>query len=162
MRYITAGLLVAILGQLSSTMSIAQTTDSQVRSEIERLLVINGTFDSYNRSAEQMFDAFIKSVRVARPDIPDQFYEALRKTLMKEGARMIADTRDEWVGLYAKRFNRAEIATLLEFYDSPLGHKISAFNPELEREGAQIATRWEAKNMPRIRAELEKQLRAMP
>lgn len=52
---------------------------------------------------------------------------------------MVTETRNDWVELYAKRFTPAEITSLLEFYDSPLGRKIVAFQPALQHRDRQRA-----------------------
>ena len=109
-----------------------------------------------NVVGEAMFD----SLRKARPDIPEAFFELLQKFLNDDAPRMFADIQPDFEDVYARHFTSAEVVAMLAFYSSPAGQKLVEKLPTLSEEGAGISRKWIEANAPRIAAELEQRLRA--
>lgn len=49
---------------------------------------------------------------------------------------------DRVVPLYNKHYTHSEIKTLIQFYETPLGKKVTALRPQIAKEGMVVAEEW--------------------
>ena len=106
-------------------------------------------------AADQVVGAIEATVPVQRasnPRIPAVFWDRF----LVQARERRGEFLDSLVPLYSRTFEVTELNMLLQFYQSPLGQRLLATQPELMRESVQIGQRWGA----RIGAEIGQQLAA--
>jgi len=87
--------------------------------------------------AQQATDRLIR----LRPDLHKQITETVEAVALKLAARRVELDTD--VGrIWAKYFNQDELQTLLTFYKSPAGKKLSETGPQVLGEAYQAVDRW--------------------
>jgi hypothetical protein len=106
-------------------------------------------------AADQVVGAIEASVpmqRASNPRIPAVFWDRfLAQARARRGVFI-----DSLVPIYGRTFELAELKTLLQFYQSPLGHRLLEVQPSVMRESMQLGQRWGA----RIGADIGQQLAA--
>jgi len=124
------------------------------QSDPAKVVVIRQILDA-THAADQVVGAIEASVPVQRasnPRIPGVFWD---RFLAQARARR-GEFIDSLVPLYSRTFELAELKALLQFYQSPLGHRLLEIQPGLARESMQLGQRWGA----RLGAEIGQQLAA--
>jgi hypothetical protein len=97
-------------------------------------------------------EASVPAQRASNPRIPAVFWD---RFLAQARARR-GEFIDSVVPIYSRTFELAELKTLLQFYQSPLGHRLLEAQPGVMRESMQLGQRWGA----RIGADIGQQLAA--
>jgi hypothetical protein len=130
-----AGLVLAALISLS-TPALAQTATSDLdegfREDIKSLLYVLGS----DQIAGQMVQILVEDWKEQYPDLPPEFWERL-------GAEFRAEELiDLIVPIYAKYLTHADVVTLLNFFQSPVGqHYVLAQGP-IQQESIAVGEAW--------------------
>ena len=151
MRYpLLAALFVAITGVIWAPGEAA----AQAQPDPAKVAVIRQILE-VTHAADQVVGAIEASVpaqRASNPRIPAVFWD---RFLAQARARR-GEFIDSVVPIYSRTFELAELKTLLQFYQSPLGHRLLEAQPGVMRESMQLGQRWGA----RIGADIGQQLAA--
>jgi hypothetical protein len=114
--------------------------------------VLEGVMETIVR---QIFDEFKRM----RPDIPPQVWDVSLARL--ETPQNLQGLLDAVVPIYQRHFCADEIEHIIEFYQTPAGHKLSAELPAIQREaseaGRNYATRISTQLAQDVQQELAKQ-----
>ena len=137
----TRAVLAAIFG-LVLTMSPAaaqdqpagRPVDAATAASVRRLLTVTGATKLMLTSMESM----IAAQRQANPQIPAGFWDAFMARARRDTTQLI----DQLVPIYAAHLTRAEIDELLRFYQSPVGQRLTAVQPDIVRESTLAGQRW--------------------
>jgi hypothetical protein len=145
-----AALFVAVTGVLWAPGEAA----AQAQPDPAKVAVIRQILE-VTHAADQVVGAIEASVpaqRASNPRIPAVFWD---RFLAQARARR-GEFIDSVVPIYSRTFELAELKTLLQFYQSPLGHRLLEAQPGVMRESMQLGQRWGA----RIGADIGQQLAA--
>jgi len=145
-----AALFVAVTGVLCAPGEAA----AQAQPDPAKVAVIRQILE-VTHAADQVVGAIEASVpaqRASNPRIPAVFWD---RFLAQARARR-GEFIDSVVPIYSRTFELAELKTLLQFYQSPLGHRLLEAQPGVMRESMQLGQRWGA----RIGADIGQQLAA--
>ena len=147
---LAAALFVAVTGVLWAPGEAA----AQAQPDPAKVAVIRQILE-VTHAADQVVGAIEASVpaqRASNPRIPAVFWD---RFLAQARARR-GEFIDSVVPIYSRTFELAELKTLLQFYQSPLGHRLLEAQPGVMRESMQLGQRWGA----RIGADIGQQLAA--
>jgi hypothetical protein len=147
---LAAALFVAVTGVLCAPGEAA----AQAQPDPAKVAVIRQILE-VTHAADQVVGAIEASVpaqRASNPRIPAVFWD---RFLAQARARR-GEFIDSVVPIYSRTFELAELKTLLQFYQSPLGHRLLEAQPGVMRESMQLGQRWGA----RIGADIGQQLAA--
>ena len=145
-----AALFVAVTGVIWAPGEAA----AQAQPDPAKVAVIRQILE-VTHAADQVVGAIEASVpaqRASNPRIPAVFWD---RFLAQARARR-GEFIDSVVPIYSRTFELAELKTLLQFYQSPLGHRLLEAQPGVMRESMQLGQRWGA----RIGADIGQQLAA--
>lgn len=79
----------------------------------------------------------MKTIMAQNPEIKDQATEAIGKTI-NDYAEQKGDLLDQFARVYALRFTTDELKQIVAFYESDVGKKLSAANPEINQQLQQV------------------------
>lgn len=136
----TRAVLAAICG-LVMTVSPA-TTQEQAAKRVDpataaaarRLLNVTEAAKLAVNSMETM----INGQRGANPQIPGVFWDAFIAHARRDTAQLI----DLLVPIYARHLTREEIEQLIRFYESPIGKRLTAVQPQISQESMLAGQTW--------------------
>jgi uncharacterized protein len=111
--------------------------DPGTATTIRRLLDLTGAAKLALQSMEQM----LPSQRAANPQVPAAFWDAF----LAHARRDVPQLVDSLIPVYAAHFTKAELDQLVQFYESPLGRRLSAAQPRVTQESMQVGQRWGAR-----------------
>jgi hypothetical protein len=126
---------------------IAASYGQTKRADIIKLLDVSNT----KSQAEQMFSMMLPSLQAMAPGAPQAFWTAFEAKLD------LAGFIEMFIPLYDKYFTHDEIKGLIQFYESPVGRKMLAVNPDLMQESFGIGQAWGQKLAEDIIKELSTQ-----
>jgi len=118
---------------LASFLTGAQT--SEFEKDIERFLSINGSTATYDLAFEQMVAQF----KMKRADAPDEIWKEVRVQIFD---KEISTLNKMLIPIYMKYFTHSEIKALIEFYQSPIGKKMTGTISPITNESLQISQKW--------------------
>jgi uncharacterized protein len=118
---------------LASFLTGAQT--SEFEKDIERFLSINGSTATYDLAFEQMVAQF----KMKRADAPDEIWKEVRIQIFD---KEISTLNKMLIPIYMKHFTHSEIKALIEFYQSPIGKKMTGNISPITNESLQISQKW--------------------
>jgi uncharacterized protein len=119
--------------QLASILSGAQ--PSEFEKDIEKFLSINGSSATYDLAFEQMVTRF----KINRADAPDEIWKEVRIQIFD---KEISALNKMLIPIYMKHFSHAEIKALIEFYQSPIGKKMTGTISPITIESIHISQKW--------------------
>lgn len=105
-------------------------------------------------SAELMLTAMKANIpvqRAAMPQVPPAFWTRFEQRLVVEAPAFL----DSIAVVYAGAFTLQELQQLIAFYESPIGRRLRAVQPDLVAQSSQIGQRWGARLGASIAAGLE-------
>ena len=110
--------------------------DSATAVTIRRLLELTGAA----KLALQTMETMLPAQRAAMPQIPAAFWDAF----LAHARRDILMLVDSLIPVYAAHFSRADLEALVQFYESPVGRRLSEVQPMITQESMQVGQRWGA------------------
>jgi len=126
--------------QSSAKTALSKSIDPAKEADIRSLLELVGAKDAIQDAAGNATEQYRQKVieTSANNDRAQVFVNNYLADFQKEFD--VNAVNEELVGIYDKHFSDEEIKGLLEFYGSPLGQKVAAELPKINRE-VQFATR---------------------
>jgi uncharacterized protein len=118
---------------LASFLTGAQT--SEFEKDIEKFLSINGSTATYDLAFEQMVAQF----KMKRADAPDEIWNEVRVQIFD---KEISTLNKMLIPIYMKHFTHSEIKALIEFYQSPIGKKMTGTISPITIESVHISQKW--------------------
>lgn len=83
-------------------------------------------------------ESMIAAQRQANPQIPPAFWDAFLAHARRDTTKLI----DILVPIYASHLTRAELDELLKFYNSPIGQRLTAVQPDIFKESMAAGESW--------------------
>jgi hypothetical protein len=126
--------------QSSAKTTLTKSIDPAKEADIRSLLELVGAKDAIEDAAGNATEQYRQ--KVMETSANNDRAQAFTNNYLSEFQKKFDANavNEQWVGIYAKHFSGEEIKGLLEFYGSPLGQKVAAELPKLNRE-VQFATR---------------------
>jgi hypothetical protein len=120
--------------QLSANTTLARSMEPGKEADIRSLLELVGARDSIEDAASSATEQYRQKV-IAASASSDRAQAFVNNYLADFQKKFDANAvNEELVGIYDKHFTAEEIKGLLEFYGSPLGQKVAAELPKINRE----------------------------
>ncbi len=118
---------------LASFLTRAQT--SEFEKDIETFLSINGSSATYDLAFEQMVSQF----KMIRTDAPEELWKEVRTQIFDKEVPVL---NKMLIPIYMKHFTHSEIKALIEFYQSPIGKKVTGTITPITIESIQFSQKW--------------------
>jgi hypothetical protein len=135
-RVILATLVALAVGAPAGAQRRAP-VDPATTAAVRRLLDLTGAAKLALQSMEQMMPA----QRAANPQVPAAFWDAFLAHARRDVPLLV----DSLIPVYAAHFTKPELDQLVRFYESPIGRRLSAVQPQITQESMQAGQRWGAK-----------------
>ena len=123
--------------------------DPSKTEDIKKLLDLIRLEEVVMLTAENTLERFFPILKEATAQdnqvVSEAVFAILKSTTLSLVKRQISakgGLMDRVVPLYDKRYTRDEIQALIQFYETPLGKKVSAFRPQIAKEGMVVAEEW--------------------
>ena len=94
---------------------------------------------------ERLFPILKKATTQNNQAVSETVFAILKGTTLSLVKRQISGKgglMDRVVPLYDKHYTKDEIQSLIQFYETPLGEKVSALRPQIAKEGMVVAEEW--------------------
>ena len=94
---------------------------------------------------ERFFPILKKATAQNNQAVSETVFAILKSSTLSMVKRQISAKEgliDRVVPLYEKRYTHKEIQTLIRFYETPLGKKVTALRPQIAKEGMVVAEEW--------------------
>jgi hypothetical protein len=117
--------------------------------DIKKLLELTRLEEVVMLAAENTLERFFPIIKKATDQnnqaVSDTLYAILKGSTLSLVKRQISaegGLMDRVVPLYDKHYTKGEIRSLIQFYESPLGKKVSALRPQIAKESMVVAEEW--------------------
>jgi len=125
--------------------------DLAVRKDLAQQIIALSTGDAM---VEQVSDAswrpFEKIIRQKNPDVSDQVIDELRAFMKQQQAEAVTEVIAPMTDFYASEFTRAELETILEFYQSDTGAKLLSISPKVMQQVMPQIIKRQQQMMPKL------------
>ncbi len=165
MRVIAFRLLVLILTALPARAE-AQPIDPSKVQDIKKLLALIRLEEVVMSAAENTLERFFPILKKAMAQnnetVSETVFAILRGSTLSLVKRQVSaegGLMDRVVPLYDKHYTQNEIRKLIQFYETPLGKKVSALRPQIAKEGMVVAEEWVNFLEPLLVSALSKKLK---
>lgn len=111
----------------------AQSNDYQ--KSVEKLLELSGASNTLQSIVPSLFSL----LKQQTSGIPDIYWEEAEKEIMQTAN---ADLAIMMVPVYRKYLSQEELDKIIEFYQTPAGHKLAEVNPQISAELLTIGQQW--------------------
>lgn len=118
---------------LSMYVCRAQQTDAE--KDIVKLMEVNGSAASYDLAFGQVVAQF----KMMKPKVPQLIWDSAKRDVFDKA---IEELKMKLIPIYQKNFTPAEIKQLIEFYQSPLGKKLTEGTAKVGKETMPVAQTW--------------------
>jgi hypothetical protein len=149
MRNLGLCLLVGLLlcSDLAATGRTSQPTDDKAAKEadIRKLMELTGAANLGKQVMVQMIATFRKTM----PQVPQEFWSGLEKEIHTE------DMVEMVVPIYSRHFSHQDIRELIAFYQSRVGRKLIAEQPDILRESMGVGQEWGRQMAERVMSRLK-------
>ncbi len=159
MRYRWMGLAAALVAAFVAGAPIdALAMDQAKHDDIKELLQLAGILKRAQTMADAMLPGIWEVVRKANPDIPQSVLDHTAVIVRDELDKALPELEEPIIAIYDANFTDDEIKTLLAFYRSPVGQKLTSQQPQMLQEGLAIGKVWGANIGQRVTARLRDEL----
>ncbi len=114
---------------------LAGAQPSEFDKDIETFLSINGSTATYDFAFEQM----VTRLKMNKVDAPDELWKEVREHIFD---KEISALNKMLIPIYMKHFTHSEIKALIEFYQSPIGKKMTGNISPITIESIHISQKW--------------------
>lgn len=128
---------------------LPESDDPGKRAEIKKLLVLTGSREMALQAIDQMIGQFKQTM----PQVPDDFW----KDAAAEMKTQIDDLLDLCIPAYERQLTHDEIKELVKFYESPIGRKLVAAQPQIQMDCMQAGQEWGQKIGEKVAKKLQQQ-----
>ena len=160
-----AGILLLALLSFAGTAS-ANGIPAAFQSDIVKLLELTGAEALGLQMGTAIADQIIDGLSREQPDIPSRVVEIMKDEIRQVFREEMPRYMKSVVPIYARHFTHAEVKTLINFYNTPVGKKSIQVMPQLLNECMAEGQKWGedigAKLAPRIEARLSREGIEMP
>ncbi len=125
----------------------ASAIDPAFEKDIRTLLAVTGAA----AMGEQAMDQMIASLAPMAPNLPQAFWDDVRKEFNGEGLIELV------VPIYARHLTRDDVKALITFYESPVGKKLVAAQPAIVAESMAAGQIWGQDVGMRVAAKMQAQ-----
>lgn len=122
-------------------------TGAKKTADIKTLL----TLTKSGELAVSMMQEMINAYRQNLPQVPEEFWTKFAKKVKTE------DLMEMLVPIYDRHLTHADVTSLIDFFQSPVGKKLVSVQPEIMKESMQVGQIWGEKLANEVTAELQKQ-----
>ncbi len=155
LRRLFAGLLMmACLVQAS----LAQTIPADKRAAIEQLIAASNSL----AIAQQMSGLYVaeitKSIKNAQPNVQQKALDVLPGVISGVIEENMPSLKQIFIVLFDKHYSLEDIQQLTQFYQSPVGQKLLAVQPQLMQDSVQAGARWGQAMSPEIQRRVKERL----
>lgn len=126
--------LFFVLGLLLASLLI-NAQDAEFTKDVDKLLKVNGSTASYDMA----FDQIVAQFKMMKPTVSDDVWGKMRTEVFD---KEIAELRKQLVPVYMKHLTHTDVKELIQFYESPLGKKLTAATGKITFESMQMAQTW--------------------
>lgn len=126
--------ILFIIGLCLST-HLCQAQKSESEKDILKLMEVNGSAANYDLA----FDQMVVQYKMMKPNVPSEFWEAARRDVFN---KEIIELNKMLIPIHQKNFSPDEIKQLIEFFQSPLGKKLTDGTTKVNKESIQLAQTW--------------------
>ena len=98
-----------------------------------------------DNALERLFPILKKASAQNNQSVSDAVFAILKGSTLSLVKRQISaqgGLTDRVVPLYDKHYSHAEIQSLIQFYETPLGKKVTDLRPRIAQEGMLVAEEW--------------------
>ena len=155
LRRLFAGLLM--MGCLAQY-GLAQTIPADKLAAIEQLITASNTLALAKQMSTLFSAEFTKSIKNARPDVPQKALDVLPEVIGAVVEENIMSMKQIFVTIYDKYYSLDDIQQLTQFYQSPVGQKLLAAQPQLAQDSVQAGARWGQMLEPEIQRRVKERL----
>ncbi len=125
----------------------APDVDQELHDDVLKLLQVSGA----EAMAEQMWQQMMANFREMLPNVPDEFWDGMEAE-MDLGALLVA-----LVPAYTENLTHQDILDLIDFYESDLGQRLVAAQPQIAADSMLIGQAWGEQIGQRVVEKLEEQ-----
>ena len=100
--------------------------------DIRKLLDLTGS----GKLGVQVMEGMIANFKQANPNVPEAFWSDFMKEVSPNGLV------DLIVPIYDKHFTHDDIKGLIQFYEGPLGKKVTSSMPQITQESMAVGQKW--------------------
>lgn len=132
------------------------------RDDIKKLMVVTGSSQIGDQLGGVVMESIIKSVKSARPDVPDRVFTVIKNELMalfKERMDAPGGLFERVIPIFDKYYTHSEIKGLLAFYQTDLGRKAIEVMPKATSESIVVGQAWGESLGPEIVKRIEQALK---
>ena len=122
-------------------------TGTNKTADIKTLL----TLTKSGELAVSMMQEMINAYRQNLPQVPEEFWTKFAKKVNTE------DLMEMLVPIYDRHLTHADVTSLIDFFQSPVGKKLVSVQPEIMKESMQVGQAWGEKLANEVTVELQKQ-----
>lgn len=126
--------IVFIIG-LCLSMYVCQAQQTDAEKDVLKLMEVNGSTASYDLA----FDQIVAQFKTMKPNVPQPTWDMAKRDVFD---KEIVELEKKLVPVYQKNFTPAEIKQLIQFYQSPLGKKLTEGTGKIAKESMQMAQPW--------------------
>lgn len=121
--------------------------DAQKEKSIRELIVLSGQ----EQVAKSVIPRIIGQAQSQTPNAPAGFWDRATKKYADSTSTFV----DRLVPVYAARYTQEELDTLVAFYKSPAGQKMTKETPLIQSETSRVGSQWVQEISSQLRTELE-------
>src|SRR5262245_45158149 len=151
---------VLLLAFLLPFSALSQDTEKQA--QIKELMRATGASKIGVQFAAAISQGLAKSLKSARPDIPERMFGVLQQemlALFEERIEAPGGLMDRVVPIYEKHFTSDELKQMLAFYRTPVGRKAVETLPAIMSESVQVGQAWGQSLAPEINRRVQEALK---
>jgi hypothetical protein len=132
--FVTAMCGLALIALPARGQDSTKHVDAATAASARKLLAATGATKLMLGNLETM----IASQRQANPQIPPAFWDAFLAHARRDTTRLV----ELLVPIYASHLTQSELEELLKFYNSPIGQRLTAVQPEIFKESMAAGESW--------------------
>jgi hypothetical protein len=114
---------------------------------VQRILELSQAENTMKVMIPQLFD----QLRQKATGVPNDFWDASEQKFLDQ---VMAETQRIMVPLYREHFTLEDLQGLIQFYESPLGQKMTTALPEITQKAMQDGQQWGMRVMQEMIAEM--------
>lgn len=141
--------LVLLVALVTAPGSSALAQAAPTRQTLARQLIVASEADSL---ILRTLATTVEQQRKTNTQVPKEFWDEFLRRARADVPMLI----DSLAPMYAKRFNEAELRTIITFYDSPVGKKLIRAQGPVQQESMEFGQRWGARLGVAVAEELQK------
>jgi hypothetical protein len=138
--------LVAFLAVSSGVAHADGSSDPQALAIGEQLLEKAGVEGMMEQMLDRMEPGLIKLVQQANPGKQAEVQDVMSKFVFPKMKASLPEALKQCAGVYADHFTNGELQQLVDFYNTPLGQKLTREQPLMGAEMSKLGALWAQKS----------------